>query len=95
MKLPKIIPFAQHEVGFVVEFRANFSQSAVTAAALEAVFVPESFHRFEEEPFCDDFSTLRAQPRAAGVARHATAKSVFVLILLTYNKQSNLNGIHY
>lgn len=56
---PKVVPLAQDEIRLRVQRRADFAQSTITAAALEAVLVPEQVEGLQQEPFRDRLVAAR------------------------------------
>ena len=58
---PQIVALAQHEIPFGVERRSHLAQSAVTAAALETVLVPEKVESSQQKSVLDVLSAAGAQ----------------------------------
>lgn len=48
--IPQVVSFAEDEIGFRVEGRADLAESAVAASAFQAVFVPIHVQSFQEVP---------------------------------------------
>lgn len=56
----QIVSFAENKIGFGVERRANFAESAVAASTFQAVFVPVHVQRFQEVSLRNRLSATRA-----------------------------------
>lgn len=57
--LPKIVPFAEHQIALCVERGADLTEATVTATALEAVLVPEHVQCPQQESILNVFAAAR------------------------------------
>lgn len=57
---PQIVPLAEHQVALRVEGGAHLAQAAVTAAALEAVLVPQHVEGSQQVAILDVLATSGA-----------------------------------
>ena len=50
LRIPEIVPATQDEVSFGEKRRADLAESAVAAAAFQAILVPVQLQRLQEVP---------------------------------------------
>lgn len=68
----EIVSLTQYKVCFSIQGRADLAEPAITAAALEAILVPEQVQGFQQESLGDTFPATRAvlgHPSAADEIR--------------------------